>query len=306
VTNLLGGLSISPVLEFDRRLFKAEFSQKFAKGMSISGVQKKLSVKAESGHLVPTNLGGRFILKPSVDEFPEISANEHLTMKLGALFGIDTPPCGLLQFKDGELVYIVKRFDWMQDGSGKILKEDMAQIFQLQRDSEETYKYSKSYEEVGVKIREVTGGKLMSVLDFFRRVVFCFLSGNGDYHLKNISVQNATFDPRGGFDSLTPNYDAVMTSIYLSEESELALPLLFNREHSKEFESVGFLTKPDFDLFAERIQLTSQGAGLVYQEMKKRLPEAMNLVEQCFLTLPLKEKYKTTLRLRAAKLGLVD
>ncbi len=305
VISLFGNIHVSPFLDFDKALFKAEISQKYTKGMSISGVQKKLSMKIEANKLVPTSKDGKFILKPTVEDFPEISANEHLTMRLGEIFGIETPACGLIQFQGGELAYIVRRFDWTPDETKRILKEDMAQIFQLQRDKEETYKYSKSYEEVGLKILEITGSKLVNVLDYFTRVVFCFLTANGDYHLKNISVQNKSFNRDGVFDSLTPNYDALMTFLYFPSEEDLALDLLRNDEFSPEFKQNGFFTRADFNLLATRISLPPSGAVLVFNEMKKKLPQAFELIKRGFLSDKMKEKYQLHFTQRAKKLELI-
>ena len=40
------------------------------------------------------------------------NANEHVTMQIASqVFGIETPPNAVVRFTDGELAYIVKRFD---------------------------------------------------------------------------------------------------------------------------------------------------------------------------------------------------
>lgn len=304
ITTLLGELQISPHLAFDKSIFRAELSQKYIQGMSMSGVQKKLSLKVEERKLVATQKGGMFILKPSVDDFPEVSANEHLTMRLGELFGIVTPPCGLIKFKDFELAYLIKRFDWL-NGEEKFLKEDMAQIFQLVRDEGQTYKYSMSYEEVGVKLLELTGNKLAEVFQFFRRVLFAFLSGNGDLHLKNISVYNSKFGSDGIFDGLTPNYDSVMTKLYFPNERDMALELLKDGEASPEFDDTGFLTRVDFDLLGKRIGLSDAAREIAFYEMSRRINTAIELIGRSFLSAPMKQKYLETFNSRAKKLDLI-
>ena len=201
---LFDSTSIDPKLPFSRDVFRSEFSKIYTKGMSISGVQKKLSLKIENNLLTLTSTGGTYILKPTTEEFPELSENEHLSMLIGRLLDIETSPFGLVKFANGELVYIIKRFDWKNDH--KIHNEDMASIFNLNRDEHEEYKYSQSYEAVGKKIKEITGGKLAVVLDFFNRLVYNYLIQNGDYHLKNISVIAERLTQSGYYESLGPNF----------------------------------------------------------------------------------------------------
>ena len=107
-----GSISVSPTLSFGRDIFKTEITKNFTKGMSISGVQKKLSLKVVNNVLELTHTGGTYILKPTVEDFPELSENEHLSMLIGKALNIHTPAMGLVKFSDGELVYLIKRFDW--------------------------------------------------------------------------------------------------------------------------------------------------------------------------------------------------
>jgi serine/threonine-protein kinase HipA len=56
-------------------------------------------------------LGGHYILKPQNTAFPEMPENEHLTMKIAELLGIQTVTSSLIRLKSGELSYITKRID---------------------------------------------------------------------------------------------------------------------------------------------------------------------------------------------------
>lgn len=228
--------------------------------------------------------------------------NEHVSMLIGKALNINTPPLGLLKFNDGELTYVIRRFDWNQDK--KILKEDMAQIFQLERNDEGTYKYEKSYEEVALKIREATGGKLTQVLDFFERVVYNYLIQNGDYHLKNISLQSVKPDRSGFYEGLTPNYDSVMIRLYSKDERDLALSLLKDDEEPKEFKTVGFYTRPDFEELGVRIGLNTTVTTFIFDRIKKVKPEIDELIEASFLNEENKNKYAENLNSRYKKLGL--
>ncbi len=300
---LFDATSVSPILPFSREVFKTELSKNYTHGMSISGVQKKLSLKITGGTLALTSTGGTYILKPTVEDFPDLSENEHVSMLIGKALDIETPPVGLIKFSDGELVYIIKRFDW--HGSKKIHKEDMASIFNLNRDEGETYKYSQSYESIGKKLLEVTGEKPTVILDFFNRLVYNYIIQNGDYHLKNISVIADHLSREGFYDRLSPNYDSVMTRLYFPEENELALDFLKDDELPKEYQTVGFYTRPDFEELGIKIGLTLPAVSVIFDKVKKRVEDLSDLVKASFLTESRKQQYLTNMQQRLAKLRII-
>ena len=78
--NLFGSNRVSPHLPFSRSEF-FQSSRQYSQGMSISGVQQKLSIKVnEQRQLVPTSSGGEYILKPSPETYPNAAENEHAAM----------------------------------------------------------------------------------------------------------------------------------------------------------------------------------------------------------------------------------
>ena len=89
---LFGSLQVPPQLALTRQDFLAE-SPRLSQGMSISGVQQKLSLTLNARkELVPTTSQGTYILKPSPDEYPNAAENEHCAMLSSQLFGIETVP----------------------------------------------------------------------------------------------------------------------------------------------------------------------------------------------------------------------
>lgn len=303
LVRLFDSLSVSPTLSFDRTIFQSEV-KKYVRGMSISGVQKKLSLKIENDALVLTKEQGTYILKPTVEDLVELAQNEHLSMLIGKALDIETPPLGLIKFSNGELVYLIKRFDWL--GRKKIQKEDMTQIFQLNREENETYnyKYSQSYEGVAKKLVEVTGGKKVVALDFFNRLVYNYLIQNGDYHLKNISVVAEKLTKEAIYDRLAPNYDSVMTSFYSPAENEMALDFLENDETPKIHEEVGWFTRPDFEDLGRRIGLTTPATAIIFDRIRKSESEIFELISDSFLSVGMKKLYKEKVIQRLIKLGL--
>ena len=81
-----------------------------------------------------------------------------------------------------------------------------------------------------------------SYLEFVRRLFFSFAIGNGDMHLKNISLIYR--DPRRPV--ISPAYDLVSTAPYLNDPEDLGLQL----GRSKRFEEV---SPESFELLARRV-----------------------------------------------------
>ena len=105
------------------------------RSISVPGVQPKLSMSlikktkenSDTRLIVVDALGGKYILKPPFAQFPEMAANEHLTMRIAESFGIRVVPSSLIRLSSGELSYLTKRID-RTDSQEKIHMLDMFQI----------------------------------------------------------------------------------------------------------------------------------------------------------------------------------
>ena len=285
---LFGSKLTSPYLDFDKKSFRT-ITQQNTKGLSISGAQIKLSAKIVDNKIVPTALGGEYILKPSPYEYEQTAENEHVSMLIGESLGIETPPLGLVKFSDGEAVYIIKRFD--RESNNKLHQEDLSQIMGIQRERTGEYKYSKSYEEAAEAIYPASGGKLTVVLKFFKRLLFNFVIGNGDFHLKNISLTRSLENRTKFYDGLTPNYDSLHTKRYSPGETEFALSLLKDGCYTSSHESYGYVTKHDFVALGEKIGLNSKVVDSSINELLKSKEKILTLIDFSFLTQEFKEYY---------------
>lgn len=186
--------------------------------MSIQGVQPKLSavLKPKEGRFEIVDAQGRFILKPNPAPFEEVPANEALTMSLAATVGIEVPDHGLLPAIDGTWVYFIRRFDRV--GRDKRLhQEDFAQLTGAGRET----KYQSSLEQVAKVVETHCTFPAMEKAKLARLLLFCFLTGNEDMHLKNFSLT-----VRDGVVCLAPGYDLLNTTLVLENATEeIALPL---------------------------------------------------------------------------------
>ncbi len=236
----LFGTNIMPSINVKSTELAAEISKSAGK-MSISGVQIKALVKINrSKNLIEfVQSGGTHILKPEPGEYPQLPQNENLCMCLAeTAAGFDVPPHGLFYMADGKICYIIKRFDRDADGQ-KIHVEDMAQLLDMPPDS----KYESSLEKVGNAILKFSKRPYLDLIDFFERILFCFVVGNGDMHLKNWSLIQ---QPRDHW-HLAPCYDLISSKIYLPHEDESALTIngKRNRLSLDDFTGLGNYLKID-------------------------------------------------------------
>ncbi len=300
---LFQSLRVNPVLSFTRKEFFRQSPIK-SKGMSISGVQEKLSAKINSNReLEITATGGEYILKPSPETYPHASENEHCAMLTSKLLGIDTALCGLVSFSDGEPVYITKRFD-RHDGD-KIHQEDLVQGFGMKNED----KYSHSYETAGKLIHTMTNGKAAVVFDFFCRVVHAYIIGNDDMHLKNISLQKFPGNTGLYYDRMTPNYDCLFTTVFdaASDSDFLALDLLEEEKNgifSKAYEQYGFYTGHDFKILGHKLGLLEKPVTTCINTMRKKGPLLIDLIQCSSMPEDMKEKAGVMVFERIKALGI--
>jgi serine/threonine-protein kinase HipA len=289
--SLFDNKKISYTLDFDKKGFlfaKRELSDQ----MSISGVQDKLSLKIESKKLIPTIEDGQYILKPiPLMEYGEllddIASNEHFTMQLAKqVYKIPTAINGLIEFSDGELVYIVKRFDRVNDA--KIKQEDFCSLAgQSEPKNGKNYKYDYSYEQMARLIKRYLPTYKLEMIKFFKLILFNYLIGNGDAHLKNFSItQRETNDY-----ALSPAYDLLSSSVHLPNESRTALDL-FEEYETKSFLAYGFYSHEDFIRFGEFIGIKDEMVTNIINEFLGQKNQTLKLLEQSFLSFDAKARYE--------------
>lgn len=182
--------------------------------VSLSGVQRKIALGQERGTLRVMGSGTAFILKPQTGEYPDLPQNEQLCTRLAGLAGVRTPRTGLLRLTDGSLAFLSRRFDREQDGS-RLPVEDFCQLAQkLPRE-----KYNGSAELCAKLLRQYSDEWLADGAELFRLFLVSWWMGNGDLHLKNLSLLGSE-----GRHRLSPVYDLVSTEILL-HDGRMALPI---------------------------------------------------------------------------------
>lgn len=256
--------------------------------MSVQGVQPKLSavlrLKNESFEVVDT--GGRFILKPCPAEWSEVPENEALTMTLAATCGIEVPDHGLVVSIDGSWTYWIRRFD----RAGRKERVPLEDFAQLQGRTRET-KYESSMEKVVATVEEFCTFPAVEKKNLALRVLFCFLTGNEDMHLKNFSLISAK-----GKVALSPAYDLLNSSIVLRDPvEEVALPIRGKKSN---------LTRKDLvDYFCgERCGLSRKITEEMLRGLETDSADWPEVIRHGFLGAEMTEKYLDLLEKRSRRL----
>jgi serine/threonine-protein kinase HipA len=275
------GTTHAPVLPY--RLADMEQLAKEAATLSISvpGVQPKLSLgwikdALENGHqgrlTIMDALEGHYILKPQNADYPQMPENEHLSMKLAALFGINIVPVNMIRLQSGELCFLTKRIDRNADGS-KNHMIDFLQILELED------KYKGTMEKLGKTIGDLSVNTLLDKLRFFESTVFNYVIGNSDMHLKNYSM----FLSDSGW-VLSPFYDLLNVKMVLPKDKEDMALLLGGKKEN--------FNKGYFDQLGAVLKLNTKQINAVYKRLQKWLPEATSLIDRSFLDSGRQKAYK--------------
>ncbi len=138
-------------------------------------------------------------------------------MHLAEIAKIRVVPHSLIRFEDGELCYITRRIDRTNEG-GKLAMEDMCQLSEKLTEQ----KYKGSYEQIAKLVLRYSSAPKLDLVNFWEQVVFSWITGNADMHLKNFSL----YSPQQEVYTLTPAYDMLSTALVMPEDTEeLALTL---------------------------------------------------------------------------------
>lgn len=205
-------------------------------------------------------------------------------MHLAEAAKISVVPHSLIRFSDGELCYITRRIDRLSDGH-KVAMEDMCQLSERLTE----YKYKGSYEQIAKLIRRYSFTPQLDVINFWEVVVFCWITGNADMHLKNFSLYNLI----NGY-TLTPAYDMLSTALVIPEDTE-ELALTLNGKKNR-------LRKMDFYKAITASGVEEKVIENLARRFSRALPKWFGLIDQSFLPDDMKRQYKKLILRRVVML----
>lgn len=281
------GTTTAPILPYTKSNI-AELAEQVIRAQSaVTGVQAKLSLDIEKRatgepqRFTIVGLWGRYILKPQATEYQSLPELEDLTMHLAEIAKIATVPHSLIPFDDGELCYITKRID-RGDRGEKFSMEDMCQL--QERLTE--YKYKGSYEQIAKIILKHSAIPKLDLINFWEQVIFSWITGNADMHLKNFSL----YSKDKGKYQLTPAYDLLSTKLVMPEDNE-ELALNLNGKKRK-------ITRLDFEKVMSASGVDSKVINNIFNKFVKCLAKWEEMIDISFIPSDMKIAYKELIRSR--------
>ena len=271
------GTPDAPLLEYRREELDALAAQVIQAQTSLTGVQPKLSLNLHKhegrNRLTIVGLWGDFIFKPQTDAYPELPENEDLTMHMAEAARIKVVPHSLIRLADGSLGYITRRIDSTKKGE-KIDMEDMCQLTLHPTE----YKYKSSCEQIAKAIAAYSSTPRLDLVNFMQVLLFSFVTGNNDMHLKNFSL----YRPKALY-QLSPAYDLLNVAIANPKDKE-EMALSINGKKAR-IQLADFLKSSDTMGIEQRVTL-----GLI-NGLRNAMPAWIDLINDSFLSDDMKQNY---------------
>ena len=229
-------------------------------------------------------------------------------MQIARALKFETPPVALLNFTDNVRVFAIKRFDRNRINSrsnsrlkdlkqNKIHQEDLMQAMGLAKKTNNS-KYEYSYQAVLFDLITIAKG-LHLAAEFFKRLVFAYLIGNDDLHLKNISL----FYTENGI-RLTPLYDYLCTSLYGANGSVMALSMLPDNKETSTFNKMGngYYYYADFLELGTSVGLSEKFIAKSIDALVSKMNKMDDRIKQSFMNDTRKQLFIDLMNNRKARL----
>ena len=274
--------TVIPEIEITDSVLEELAKESTNKGYTIPGVQKKLSLhlsKEVYPRLTVVNYPTGYILKPQVKEFRALPEAEHIVMSMADKAKIRTVPHALVKSKDS-YAYITKRIDrvFSKDSNVKLIAmEDFCQLdLRLTQD-----KYKGSCERCGNIIKKYSSRSGLDMTELFYRLVFSFIVGNSDMHLKNFSLIES--ESGSGEYHLSPAYDLLPVNVIMPEDKEeFALPINGKKRN---------IHRKDFLIFAAGCGIAKLAAEKMIEQLISMVPIFIEMCCNSLMPQDMKEAF---------------
>ena len=271
-----------PVLDVSEETLKRLAEESTNKGFTVPGVQKKLSLhltEENSPRLTLVNYLTGYILKPQTEEYETLPETEYLVMQMAKQVGIKTVPFALIKMNgQGDLAYITKRIDRITvEGKKQMLAmEDFCQL--EERLTED--KYKGSYERCAKVIQKYSSMAKFDLTELYLRLIFSFVVGNSDMHLKNFSLIERS---EGSSEYvLSAAYDLLSVNAIMPEDEEEFALTMFKKKRK--------IRRKDFLVFAEEIGIKQKSAEKMIAKVIKAKDNFIAMCEESYVSAAVKER----------------
>ena len=269
------GTNELPIIDISNDTLKNLVDKSIEQGYTVPGVQKKLSLylsnEANTPRLTLVNYPTSYILKPQANDYPHLPEAEYLVMSMARATKINTVPFALLRTNDSQYAYITKRIDRIinKNDTELLAMEDFCQL-----DSRLTAdKYKGSYERCAKVIEKYSETDGLDESELFLRLVFSFVTGNSDMHLKNFSL----IETKSGSNEyhLSQAYDMLPVNIIIKEDKdEFALSMNGKKRN---------LRKKDFMIFAENCNINQKSAEKIINKVISMKDTYLKMCQESYL-----------------------
>ena len=250
------GTDVLPDIDVSDETLRRLAIESTNKGFTVPGVQKKLSLHLTDDKVVGkprltlVNYPMGYILKPQTEEYAALPEAEYLVMSMAKAVGIKTVPLALIRM-NGKYAYITKRIDRVQPKGRNQAVQMLAMEDFCQLDGRLTQdKYKGSYERCAKIVAAYSSRAGIDRSGLFLRVVFSFVVGNSDMHLKNFSLIETA---AGSCEYvLSDAYDMLPVNVILPEDNEQCALTLNGKKRN--------LGRKDFLVFAENCGIVKKAA----------------------------------------------
>ena len=153
--------------------------------------------------------------------------------------------------------------------------EDFCQLTEKQTE----YKYNASYEQIAKAILKFSTNPGLDLVNFAEMVLFSFITGNADMHLKNFSlIYDSANNP-----VLAPAYDMLSTALVNPNDTE-DLALNLNGKKKK-------LNRKDFEMAFSTMGLDAKQRANIFSKMEKAKHAWIDFINISFLSDDFKSQY---------------
>ncbi|MFA7673701.1 MAG: HipA domain-containing protein [Clostridia bacterium] len=275
-----------PDIDISDRVLEQIAAENVIKGFTVTGVQKKISLHLTQDNdprLTLVNYPIGYILKPQSAEYIALPEAEYLAMQMAAKTGIKTVPFAMIRMQKNSYAYITRRIDRiLADRKTSLLQklamEDFCQL--SERLTED--KYRGSYESCARIISRYSVIPGLDLSELFLRIVFSYVIGNSDMHLKNFSlIETAPYSQQY---ALSDAYDILPVNVVSPEDEEqFALTLNGKKRNIK---------RNDFLIFAENCNIPQKSAEKMINKVASLQPLYISMCHDSYLPEDMKKTFE--------------
>ena len=250
--------------------------------LSLTGASGKVGVyRSREGkwYLPVGSAPSTHILKQSHIRYEHIVQNEALALRTAQAMGITIPESTIIETEraeqENEVLFATVRYDRTLEGSMfdisgmpsplRLHQEDFAQAMGISAANK--YERPGEHHMAGMfdVLRRHSAAPIEDQMKLWDMIVFHYLVGNTDGHIKNFSV---LYDSRLRAVRLTPAYDIVSTIVYDTHSTQMAFSIGGETEWSR-------LGRACFERAADEIGLNRQIFMRRFDDMESRFEQAL-------------------------------